>query len=130
MIYIKPTMWLQVQNVLICLLLAALYTVSIGAAVGSLFRKTATATTTCYAVLIILFLGPLLIWMGRDAPFTHEIVQASLAINPTGAALSIIEAPGFQVYELLPTAWWVAGTVSVCALACFGLQVWRIARPV
>lgn len=130
MIYIKPTMWLQVQNVLICLVLAAVYTVSVGAAVGSLFQKTAAATTTCYAVLILLFLGPLLIWMGRDAPFSHDIVEATLAINPTGAALSIIEAPGFQMYELLPTAWWVAGVVSLSALTCFGIQVWRIARPI
>jgi ABC-type transport system involved in multi-copper enzyme maturation permease subunit len=134
MIYIKPTMWLQVQNVLICLGFAALYTVSIGAFVGSLFRKTAAATTTCYAVLIVLFLGPLLIWMAQDAPFTHDFVEAALTINPTGAALGIIEfqlseSRSFRTYELLPTAWWVASIVSVGALCCFGFQVWRIGRP-
>lgn len=130
MIYIKPTMWLQVQNILICLAFASLYTICVGAAVGSLFRKTAAATTTCYAVLIVLFLGPLLIWMGQDAPFAREIVEATLTINPTGAALSVIEAPGFRSYELLPTAWWVAGVVSAGALACFAVQVWRICRPI
>lgn len=134
MIYIKPTMWLQVQNVLICLGFAALYTVSIGAFVGSLFRQTAAATTTCYAVLIVLFLGPLLIWMAQDAPFTHDFVEAALTINPTGAALGIIEfqlseSKNFQNYELLPTAWWVAALVSAGALCCFGFQVWRIGRP-
>ncbi|MBP86990.1 MAG: ABC transporter [Planctomycetaceae bacterium] len=134
MIYIKPTMWLQVQNVLICLGLAAVYTISIGAFVGSLFRRTAAATTTCYAVLIVLFLGPLLIWMAQDAPFSHEVVEAALTINPTGAALSIIEfqlseSKHFRTYELLPTAWWVASIVSAGALCCFGFQVWRICRP-
>lgn len=129
MIYVKPTMWLQVQNVLISLILAAVYTVSIGAAVGSLFRKTAAATTACYIVLIVLFLGPLLIWMGRDAPFPHGFVETALLINPTGAALSIIEAPGFLKYELLPSAWWVAGIASIVALGGFAVQIRRVSRP-
>ncbi|MEX0818692.1 MAG: ABC transporter permease [Pirellulaceae bacterium] len=130
MIYIQPTMWLQVYRVMICLVLAAVYTVCVAAAVGSLFQRTATATTTCYIALIVLFLGPLLIWMGRDAPFSHGAVEAALSINPTGAALSIIEAPGFASYDLVPGAWWVSGIISVLALMTFGLQVWRISRPV
>jgi hypothetical protein len=102
--------------------------VCVAAAVGSLFQRTATATTTCYIVLIVLYLGPLLIWMGRDAPFSHGMVEAALSINPTGAALSIIEAPGFKIY--VPGAWWVSGMISLAALAALGLQVWRISRPV
>jgi ABC-type transport system involved in multi-copper enzyme maturation permease subunit len=130
MIYIQPAMWLQVYLVMICLVLATIYTVCVAAAVGSLFNRTATATTTCYIVLIVLFLGPLLIWMGRDAPFSHGTVATALSINPTGAALSIIEAPGFEIYELVPGAWWVSGVISLLALAAFGYQVWRIGRPV
>ena len=130
MIYIQQAMWLQVYRVMICLVLAAVYTICIAAAVGSLFQRTATATTTCYIVLIVLFLGPLLIWMGRDSPFSHDTVEAALAINPTGAALSIIEAPGFEIYELVPGAWWVSGIVSLTALVALGCQVWRISRPV
>lgn len=130
MIYIKPDRWLQVYLVMICLVLAAVYTVCISAAVGSLFQRTATATTTCYVVLIVLFLGPLLVWMGRDAPFSHDAVETALAINPTGAALSIIEAPGFELYELTPLSWWVSGIISVAALIALTFQTWRISRPV
>lgn len=130
MIYIQPAMWLQVYLVMICLVLATVYTVCVAAAVGSLFQRTETATTSCYIVLILLFLSPLLVWMGRDAPFSHKAVEAALSINPTGAALSIIEAPGFEIYELVPGAWWVSGIISFAALLAFGGQVWRISRPV
>jgi ABC-type transport system involved in multi-copper enzyme maturation permease subunit len=129
MIYIRPVMWLQVYYVMICLVVSAVYTISIAAAVGSLFKKTATATMTCYVVLIVAFLGPLLIWMGRDAPFSHNIVQSALAINPTGAALSIIETPGFESYELVPLAWWFSCIIAVLALTSLFVQVWRISRP-
>jgi hypothetical protein len=129
MIYIKPAMWLQVYQVMICLLLVTIYTICVSAAVGSFFQRTASATTTCYIVLIVLFLGPLLIWMGRDAPFSHAAVEFALSINPTGAALSIIEAPGFEIYELVPGSWWVSGTISVVALFVLVCQVWRISRP-
>ncbi len=129
MVYIKPAMWLQVYLVMICLLLVTIYTICVSTAVGSFFQRTASATTTCYIVLIILFLGPLLIWMGRDAPFSHATVEAALLINPTGAALNIIGAPGFEDYELVPGSWWVSGTISLLALIVLVCQVWRINRP-
>jgi len=128
MIYIQPVMWLQVYLVLICLAIAAIYTICIGAAVGSFFKTTAAATTTCYIVLIILFLGPLLIWMGHDAPFSHDTVAAALGINPTGAALSVIEAQGFESFDLIPWSWWVSGVISVLALVCLVVQVYRVSR--
>jgi ABC-type transport system involved in multi-copper enzyme maturation permease subunit len=129
MIYIKPAMWVQVYQVMICLLLVTIYTICVSAAVGSFFQRTASATTTCYIVLIVLFLGPLLIWMGRDAPFSYDTVETALLINPTGAALSVIEAPGFENYELVPGSWWVSGTISLVALIFLGCQVWRLSRP-
>jgi ABC-type transport system involved in multi-copper enzyme maturation permease subunit len=129
MIYIKPAMWLQVYIVLICLLLTAVFTLILSAAVGSLFVRTATATATVYIVLMILFLGPLLIWLGRDAPFGHTTVQTSLLATPMGAALSVIETPGFRQYELLPTSWWVCGIASLVLLAVLAGQVWRLTLP-
>jgi ABC-type transport system involved in multi-copper enzyme maturation permease subunit len=129
MIYIKPTMWLQVSLVMICLALTALYTLALSAAVGAWFQRTATSTITVYVVLMTVFLGPLLIWMGREAPFGHEFVQGALAINPMGAALSIIEMPGFKQYELVPSSWWMAGFVSVASFLALGLRVWRLLRP-
>ena len=130
MIYIKPVMWLQVNLVLICLAWTAVYTLAVGAAVGSLFRNTAIATTSSYVAVMSLFLTPMLVWLGRDAPFGHDTVQWALLINPVGAALSVIESPGFTNYDLLPAAWWVAGGVSAFMVLVFGVQVWRLTRPV
>jgi hypothetical protein len=123
-------MWLQVNLVLICLVWTAIYALAVSAAVGSLFRSTAVSTTMTYVVVISLFLVPILIWLGRDAPFGHDTVQAALLINPVGAALNVIEAPGFENYNLLPAAWWIAGSVSALMFAVLGVQVWRITRPV
>lgn len=130
MYYIKPVMWLQITQVLICLLLTALLTLTISAVVSSLFRRTATATTSCYIVLLALFLGPMLVWLAREAPFGHDTVQASLLLTPMGAALSVMETPGFTHYELLPAAWWIATFSSFGMLLLLGLQVWRLNRPV
>ncbi len=73
---------------------------------------------------------PLLVWLGRDAPFGRSTVETALLTNPTGAALSVIEAPGFESYRLLPMSWWIAAAVPLVMFAIFGLQVWRLSRPV
>ena len=128
MILIQPKMWLQVNLVLVCLVWTAIYALAISAAIGSLFRSTAVSTSVTYVVVISLFLVPILVWLGRDAPFGHDSVQTALLINPVGAALSVIEAPGFEVYNLLPAAWWIAGIVSAFMLFVLGVQVWRLTR--
>ncbi|MGE3776949.1 MAG: hypothetical protein AB7F89_07190, partial [Pirellulaceae bacterium] len=129
MIYIKPVMWLQVYLVLACLLLTALLTLLLSAAIGSLFARTTTATATAYVTLMALFMGPLLIWLGREAPFGHSTVQASLLVTPMGAALSVMETPGFAHYELLPAAWWISGAVSLASFVVLLIQTWRLTLP-
>ncbi|MGB7343853.1 MAG: ABC transporter permease subunit [Pirellulaceae bacterium] len=130
MIYLRPTMWLQVQLVLICLLLTNIYALTISAAIGCLFRSTAVSTSVTYVVVVSLFLLPILIWLGREAPFGHDLVEHALLITPVGAALSVINAPGFSNYNLLPMAWWIAGFVSLFMLMVLGVQTWRLARSV
>ncbi|MFV1964903.1 MAG: ABC transporter permease [Pirellulaceae bacterium] len=129
MMYIKPVIWLQVYYVLICLAFTAVLTISISAAIGSLFSRTAPATTTTYVVLIALFLGPLMIWLSREQPFGHTAVQAALTLNPTGAALAVMETPGFATYDLIPGSWWVSGVVSAVLLALLSLRTWHLTRP-
>ena len=129
MIYIKPAMWLQVQQVMICLLLTVAYTLTLSAAFGSFFSRTATSTVAVYVMLMALFLGPLLIWLGREAPFGQTVVEAALAINPMGAALSVIAMPGFAQYELIPLSWWMAGAVSLIAFGTLGVRTFRLMLP-
>jgi ABC-type transport system involved in multi-copper enzyme maturation permease subunit len=130
MMWIEPVMWLQVYKVLICLLLTAVFTLVLSAAVGSLFARTAPATATAYVILMVLFLGPMLIWLGRDAPFGHSTVRTALLATPVGAALSTINSPGFAHYELLPAAWWICGLASLVSLIVLTAQTWRLMRPV
>ncbi|TWT64859.1 ABC transporter permease [Allorhodopirellula solitaria] len=130
MILIQPVMWLQVNIVLICLVAIAIEALAVSAAIGSLFRTTAVSTTASYIAVITLFLTPMLVWLGRDAPFGHETVETALLLTPVGAALNVIGAPGFENYDLLPLAWWIAGGVSILMFSILGAKVWRLTRAV
>jgi ABC-type transport system involved in multi-copper enzyme maturation permease subunit len=130
MIMIEPKMTMQVQLVLVCLAFTAIYALAVSAAVGSLFRSTAVSTAVTYVVVAALFLSPLLVWLGRDAPFGHETVNTALLLTPVGAALNVIEMPGFESYDLLPMAWWVSGFISLLMFGVLGIQVWRLSRAV
>jgi len=129
MVFIEPGMRLQVERVVVCLVATAGFCMLLTAATGSLFRRTATATAAAYTVLLAVCAGPLLVWMGRDAPFGRGTVEAALVINPVAAALSVIRAPGFEDYNLVPANWWFMGVASAIGLVVLVVQTWRISRP-
>ena len=129
MAYIQPGMALQVQRVLLCLLLTSVFAMMISAAVGSCFVRTASATAGAYSALLVLSAAPMMVWMGRNAPFGHDTVEAALSTSSIGAALSVIQFPGFENYELIPVNWWFLGTASVAALLVLLAQAYRISKP-
>ena len=129
MIYIEPGMTFQVQRVVLCLAATAGFAMLLSAATGCLFRRTATATAAAYAVLLSICVIPLLVWLGRDAPFGHDTVEAALTINPVAAALSVIRMPGFRDYVLIPGNWWFLGGASVVSLSVLLIQTYRLSRP-
>lgn len=129
MVYIDPGQRFQVQRVVICLALTALFSMFTSAAVGSFFSRTATAVAAAYTLLLVICGAPLLIWLGRDAPFGHDAVEAALWVNPIAAALSVIRISGFRDYELLPVNWWFLGAGSVGSLLVLLWQTRRLARP-
>ena len=129
MVYIEPGMALQVRRVVICLAATAVFAMLFSAAVGSLFARTAPATSAAYGVMLSICTLPLLVWMGRDAPFGHDLVEAVLTINPIAAALSVIRMPGFQNYTLIPGNWWFLGICSLASLLVLVGQTYRITRP-
>jgi ABC-type transport system involved in multi-copper enzyme maturation permease subunit len=129
MIYIEPAMANQVRRVLLCLLLTAVFALAVSAGLGSLFRRTAPATMTAYAALLAICAGTMLVWAGRDAPFGHATVENVLKLNPVAAALSVIDAPGFQGYELIPANWWALGIVSAAMLVLLAVRTWRLVEP-
>jgi len=129
MIWIKPVLTQQIYYVIVCLVLASLLALALSAAVSSLFRRTAPATITAYALLIGFYGGSFLIWLGRDAPFGDAFVRGALATNALAAALSILDVPGFGRYDLVPLAWWwTLGAMTLCLLVLIA-RTWRLTRP-
>lgn len=129
MVYIDPGQRQQVQRIVVCLALTAVFAMLSSAAVGSLFRKTSHATATAYVMLLLVCAAPLLFWLGRDAPFGHDTVERALTINPIAAALSVIRLPGFRDYELLPAHWWWLGGASIVSLVLLLWQARRLSLP-
>ncbi|MFM7036930.1 MAG: ABC transporter permease subunit [Planctomycetaceae bacterium] len=126
---IKPILRPQVEQVLKCLAASALLSMFISAAVSSLFRTTAIATTVAYGALIGLFGGTMLIWVNRDAPFGRTVVENALRLNPMAAALNAMQAGGFEDYNLFPSALWIAGVASVLLLVLLFVRTLRLTRP-
>lgn len=129
MIFIEQVEVSAVPWVLFTLLLTSVFALSLSAAVSSLYRRTAGATTTAYAALVGLCGGTMLVWLGRDAPFSHYTVENVLKVNPLATALSLLKAPGFESYSLAPANWWIMGVGSVVCLTVLAVQVWRLTRP-
>src|SRR5262245_18172337 len=129
MMTVKPTLVFQVQRVVICLALTAVFAVLVSAAVSTLFRTTAMATTASYLALLAMCAVPLLVWLGRDAPFGHATVQTVLSFNPVAADLQASETPGFTHYELLPMNWWIIGSACLVLLFFLAMRTWQLCRP-
>lgn len=129
MLYIQPTLWLQILRAFICLVFSGLLALMLSAAVGAFFQRTAAATTAAYVTVFVIFAGPLLVWLARDAPFGHSVVEAALTFNPVAAALSTFNMPGFQTYNLTPSNWWVSGIAIVVLFIVLRIRVWRLTRP-
>ena len=129
LIAIKPGEQTLVIQVLITLGLTAVMALLVSAAISSLFRQTAAATATSYGVLLTLCAGTLLFWLAEDAPFTTETVESVLMVNPLAAAMSLMDAPGFDRYDLVPMNWWIVGGISLAAVLVLVVQTHRLTRP-
>ncbi|MFM7920803.1 MAG: ABC transporter, partial [Planctomycetaceae bacterium] len=73
--------------------------------------------------------GTMLVWVNRDAPFGHAMVENTLRLNPMAAALNAMQAQGFTSYNLLPSAWYVAAVSSALLLVLLFVQTLRLTRP-
>lgn len=129
MVYIEPGIRLEVERVVICLAVTAVFVMLLSAAVGCLFKKTATATAVSYVTLLVVCAAPLLVWLGRGAPFGHRTVELALSVNPVAAAFSVIRLQGFANYDLIPANWWFMGIASVASLIVMLMKTYQISRP-
>src|SRR5262249_15501445 len=126
---LEPELARQMSRVLACLGLTALFAVLLGAAVSSMFRHTAAATAVAYLALLAVCAGPLLFWLGRDAPFGHHLVETVLIVDPLAAALNAANNPAFTRYELLPAHWWFVGGACVGLLTLLFFRTWHLTQP-
>jgi hypothetical protein len=129
MSFIEPTLSGQIGNVIISLLVAVAMVVSISACVSSFCKTTAVATATSYGVLLMLFAGTLLVWLGRGRPFGPLFVERVLLLNPAAAALSEMKMDGFEQYDLAPGSWWSGGILSAICLVVLAIRIWSMTRP-
>jgi ABC-type transport system involved in multi-copper enzyme maturation permease subunit len=126
---VDPGQLTRVVDVIITLGLIATMALFVSAAISSLCKRTAIATTLAYTVLIGLCAGTLLIWLGENAPFNPTLVENVLVVNPLATALSLIQAPGFAGYNLLPANWYVVLTICAAALGVLIVQTYRLTKP-
>jgi ABC-type transport system involved in multi-copper enzyme maturation permease subunit len=129
MMTVEPALVHRIARVVTCLVLTAVFAVLVSTSASTLFRSTATAMAVAYAVLLAVCVGPLLVWLGREAPFGRSTVEAVLSLNPVAAALQASETPGFADYALLPLNWWIIGSVCVALLIFLGVRTWQLCRP-
>jgi len=127
--YIQPAMGGQVSNVLVSLVIATAMVTIISACVSAFSKTTAVATATSYAILLVLFAGTLLIWLGRGNPFGPLFVERALLLNPAATALAEIKAPGFETYRLIPNGWYVGLSICAVGLIVLLIRTIRITRP-
>jgi len=126
---IQPSLAEQVIQVIISLVMCALVSMSVSAAVSAFFRTTAAATTVSYGVLIALFVGTLIFWANLNAPFSHAFVEKILSVNPMAGALNAIQAEGFETFNLVPVTWWTSGAICLFALLVLQIRIWRLCQP-
>lgn len=129
MIWIHPPLRWQVWHVLICLGWLSVFAVLLPAAVSSLCRRAATATTVSYTIIGMVCVGTLLFWLGRGTAFGHSTIESVLKVNPLAAALTIVQAPGFTTYHLVPATWWWMAALSALCAVVLVVQTWRLTRP-
>ena len=129
MMWIQPSIAPQVQRVIVSLVLATLLIISVSAMISTFWQNAAAATATSYAVILAMFVGPLLIWLARGKPFGATLVERALMLNPTAAALAEIRTPGFEQYDLSPVSWWIALSISGLCLIVMALRSWMLTRP-
>jgi ABC-type transport system involved in multi-copper enzyme maturation permease subunit len=129
MSYIQPSVGGQVGNVVVSLLIATAMVTIVGACVSAFCKTTATATITSYTLLLILFAGTLLIWLGRGNPFGPVFVERVLLLNPAAMALSEMKAPGFETFQLTPHGWYVGIGICFLGLLVLVARTIHLTRP-
>ena len=110
------------------LALVCAFALLLSASISSLCRSTAAATVITYVILLCICVGTMLFRLAEGAPFSHDLVERVLTINPVAAALTLIDAPAFSDYELVRGNWLIITAMCVLCFIVLNIQVWRLNR--
>ncbi|MFA7235908.1 MAG: ABC transporter permease [Phycisphaeraceae bacterium] len=119
----------RVVNVLVCLVLSAVFALSLGAACSSIFRRTAVATAVAYLLIIAMSVGTLVFWLGQGVLFGEGLVAKVLTISPVAAALAAMRMPGFEQYPIVQSHWILIATLTVLCVLTLWARVRMLCRP-
>ena len=129
MMKIKPILEEQVFQVVISLVLAAVFSLMISAVISTFFRSTAVCTSVSYGVLLLLFVGTMAVWANMGSPFSHSFVETVLSANPMAGALNAMDVQGFEDFRLVPRTWYVSGISSVILFLILQFRTWQLCQP-
>jgi ABC-type transport system involved in multi-copper enzyme maturation permease subunit len=113
---IAPRETHRILEVVVSLLLTSLLCVIGTTAISSLCRKTASATAIAYAIILALFGGTLLVWLGRQSLFSPGAVSLALRLNPLAAALGAMRMPGFSHLNVIEWNWGFMAVLIILSL--------------
>lgn len=113
---ISPRESHRILEVAVSLLLTSLLCVIGTTAISSLCRKTASASAIAYALILALFGGTLLVWLGRQSLFSPGAVSLALRLNPLAAALGVMRMPGFSHLHVIRWNWGFMAALIVLSL--------------
>lgn len=129
MVWIDPRVSDQVQKVVTCLVVSAAFSILLSATVSSFIPRTSMATLVSYLVLLLIYAGTILVWLGRDAPFGNSTVEAVLSLNPLAAAFSVIKTPGFATYNLFSANLWIMAGMTTGLVCILLIRIQILLRP-
>ena len=107
-------------------------------------RVTATATSISFGLLLLIFAGTFLVWLGRGSPFSNETVTTILTINPLATAFGILDVQGFAQFQnvipvgmpwgednefMMPVNWILMSILTVVLLVIITVRLDKLTKP-
>ncbi len=134
----------QIGQIVVCLVLTGAFCFALSMAISTMCRVTATATSISFGLLLLIFAGTFLVWLGRGSPFSNETVTTILTINPLATAFGILDVQGFAQFQnvipvgmpwgednefMMPVNWILMSILTVVLLVIITVRLDKLTKP-
>ena len=123
----RTALWVNVPKVLYVVGMATLFVATAGMFFSSIFRRTATATTCTYALVIALGLVSLLVLLDPGG-LSQRLVRSIFLLNPVAVAMGAAGAPGLAKYDLLAGHLKIMGAATAAMFLITVIRVVQLRR--